>query len=165
MAVQAVPVISWLTLVIFTWGIGWKGPTFISTLALLPASILITTSGVRNLDIQLLEMARFYHAPSQRIIKEIYLGSLLPFLFAILDVNIGQAWKVILVSEYLCGSNGLGEKILLARMNINTPAVWAFTLIAIVSGVITEYLAKLALKKVTHYGYLPEGIKSIKSLW
>jgi NitT/TauT family transport system permease protein len=165
MAIQAAPIISWLTLVIFAWGIGWKGPIFISTLTLLPASILITASGVRNLDIQLLEMAHLYRAPSRRIIKEIYLGSLLPFMFAILNVNIGQAWKVILVTEYLCGNNGLGEKILLARMNINTPGAWALTLIAVVSGIITEYLAKQALKKVSNYGYLPDGIKSIKSLW
>ncbi|HEU24944.1 MAG TPA: ABC transporter permease, partial [Mesoaciditoga lauensis] len=43
--VQAVPVISWLALVIFVWGIGWKGPVVISFLSLLPISIFTTATG------------------------------------------------------------------------------------------------------------------------
>ena len=46
MVIQAVPVISWLSLVIFAWGIGWKGPVFIAFLSLLPLAILTTVAGV-----------------------------------------------------------------------------------------------------------------------
>lgn len=149
MVMQAVPVISWLTLIIFAWGVGWKGPIFITFLALLPVSILTTVSGVRSLDIDLLEMARLYRVPRRKILKDIYLGSLLPFITAILDVGIGQTWKAILVSEYLCGGDGLGVMILMARMNIDTPRVWALTLIVVILGIVTEHLMKLATRKVS----------------
>lgn len=147
MVIQAVPVISWLTLVIFAWGIGWKGPIFISTLSLLPMSILTTISGVRKLDSHLLEMAKLYQVPRRRIFRDIYVGSLFPFIAAILDVNIGQAWKVMLVTEYLCGGDGLGEKILMARMNVDTSGAWALTLIAVILGITAEILSKQLLGK------------------
>ncbi len=150
MVIQAVPVISWLSLVIFAWGIGWKGPVFIAFLSLLPISILTTVSGVRNLDKNLLEMARLYKVPRSKIWKDIYLGSLLPFIAAILDVSIGQAWKVILVAEYLSGGSGLGVEILRMRMNIDFPGVWALTLIAILLGITTERIIKLVLGRLSH---------------
>ncbi|MGE5397181.1 MAG: ABC transporter permease [Chitinophagales bacterium] len=141
--IQAVPVVSWLSLVIFAWGIGWKGPIFITVLALLPVAVLTTVSGVVNLDRNLLEMARVYHVPKSKVISEIYLGSLRPFVIAVIDITIGQAWKVILVSEYLCGNSGLGVEILSARYDINIPRVYALTLLAVLLGLITERLVKL----------------------
>jgi NitT/TauT family transport system permease protein len=164
MVIQAVPVISWLTLVIFTWGVGWKGPIFISTLSLLPMSILTTISGVHNLDHGLMEMAYFYRIPGDRILKQIYLGSLFPFIMAILDVNIGQAWKIILVTEYLCNGNGLGERIMMARMNLDTSGVWALTLIAVFLGIFTDLLSKQILKKVFIYGTLSQDNSPLKIL-
>jgi len=149
MVIQAVPVISWLSLVIFAWGIGWKGPVFITFLSLLPVSILTTVAGVRNLDKDILEMARLYKVPRSRVLRDIYLGSLLPFIAAILDVSIGQAWKVILVAEYLSGGSGLGVEILRMRMNIDFPGVWALTLIAVLLGIITERIIKLGLGRLS----------------
>lgn len=148
MIIQAVPVISWLTLVIFAWGIGFKGPIFITFLSLFPIALLTTISGVRNLDNNLLEMATLYRVPGWLIIKDIYLGSLVPFIVAILDVTLGQAWKVILVSEYLCGNSGLGVLILAARYEVNPPKVWALTFLAVLLGLLTERLVKMLLGKV-----------------
>lgn len=147
--IQAVPVVSWLSLVIFAWGIGWRGPVFIAFLSLLPMALLTTVSGMRSLDNKLLEMARLYRVPRQRIVKDIYLGSLLPFITAIIDVSIGQAWKVILVAEYLCGSSGLGVEILSARYDVNIPRVYALTLLAVLLGIITERIVKALLGRVS----------------
>lgn len=33
---QAIPIITWLALVMFIWGIGWTGPVVVSILALIP---------------------------------------------------------------------------------------------------------------------------------
>lgn len=150
MIIQAVPVVSWLSLVIFAWGIGWRGPIFIAFLSLLPMALLTTVSGVSNLDHKLLEMARVYQVPRRRVIKDIYLGSLIPFIVAIVDVSIGQSWKVILVAEYLCGNSGLGVEILSARYYVNIPKVYALTLLAVILGLITERLIKLWLGRISH---------------
>lgn len=149
MVIQAVPVISWLSLVLFTWGPGWKGPVFIVFLSLLPTAVLTTISGVQNLDRELLEMATVYRVPRQTILRDIYLGSLLPFFVAVVDISIGQAWKVILVAEYLAGDQGLGVSILSARYEINAVKVYAFTLLAVILGIMTERGVKLLLGRVS----------------
>lgn len=148
MVIQAVPVISWLSLVIFTWGISWEGPVFIAFLSLLPTAILTTIAGVQNLDRKLLEMARIYRVPWTRVLKDVYLGSLLPFFIAVVDVSLGQAWKVILVAEFLCGDQGLGVQISWARQLFNIPGVYAYTLLAVILGMLTERFIKYYLGKV-----------------
>lgn len=149
LVIQAVPVISWLSLVLFTWGRNWQGPVLIAFISLLPVAILTTVSGVRNLDQKLLEMARLYKVPTKRVLRDIYLGSLLPFIVAIVDVSLGQAWKVILVAEYLCGDSGLGLRIFDARSFVDTPAVYAFTLLAVLLGITTERLIKTGTRRVS----------------
>ncbi|BBJ27382.1 ABC transporter permease [Athalassotoga saccharophila] len=146
--VQAVPVISWLALVIFVWGIGWKGPVVISFLSLLPISIFTTAAGVRSTDKSLIEMARVYKVPQVKIIRTIYLGSLVPFVFSTVEVIIGDVWKVIVVSEYLCGSDGIGVLISWARQYVDVPRIYALTIIAVTLGIASERLVKIAFKKV-----------------
>lgn len=148
MVVQAVPVVSWLSLVIFSWGIGWRGPVFIAVVALLPMTVLTTASGVRHFDTELLEMARLYRVPRLRVARDIYAGSLLPFLGAVLEVGAGQAWKATLVAEYLSGGSGLGVKILMARMSIDSARVWAISLIAVALGLATEALVRAAARRL-----------------
>lgn len=149
MVIQAVPVISWLSLVLFTWGPGWEGPVFIVFLSLLPTAVLTTISGVQNLDRGLLEMASVYRVPYWAVFKHIYLGSLLPFFAAVIDISIGQAWKVILVAEYLAGDRGLGVNILSARYEVNAVKVYAYTLLAVILGIITERTVKALLGRIS----------------
>ncbi|MGI6468004.1 MAG: ABC transporter permease subunit [Syntrophomonadaceae bacterium] len=146
MFIQAVPVVSWLSLVIFAWGVGWRGPIFITFVSLLPTAVLTTVSGIRSLDKDLLEMARVYRVPFKKVFHYIYLGSLLPFIAAIIDVTIGQAWKVVLVSEYLAGGSGLGVEIFNARMVVDSAGAWSVTLMACLLGIATERLVKYCLR-------------------
>jgi NitT/TauT family transport system permease protein len=157
MVMQAVPVVSWLAFVFFTWGVGWRGPVFISSLSLLPISILTTFSGAQDHDIQLLEMATVYKVPQSKVFRIIWMGSLLPYILAVLEVSIGQAWKVMLVTEYLCSGEGLGEEIMLSRMNINTARAWGLTFIAVILGIASELLIKAITRKALPCAHMPES--------
>ena len=149
MIVQAVPVISWLALVIFLWGIGWKGPVLISFLSLLPVSIFTTAAGVRSIDKDLLEMVKVYKVPKRKVFKDIYLGSIVPFVVATIDISIGNVWKVVLVSEFLCGDEGLGVLISWARQYVDVPRVYALTIIAVAFGIISERLTRRFVRRLT----------------
>jgi NitT/TauT family transport system permease protein len=153
--VQAVPVISWLALVIFVWGIGWKGPVVIGFLSLLPISIFTTASGVRSTDKNLIEMAKVYRVPKVKIVKTIYLGSLVPFIFSTVEVIIGDVWKVIVVAEYLCGSSGIGVLISWARQYVDVPKIYALTIITVALGIASERVAKMAFRKILGKWQIP----------
>ncbi len=146
--VQAVPVISWLALVIFTWGIGWKGPVFISFLSLLPVVVFNTISGVRSTDRGLLEMSRVYSVPRLKVLIDVYLGSLVPFVLASLNVIVGGVWKTILVAEYLCGREGIGVEISWARQFVDIPRVYALTIIGVSLGLGFERAVKYVVRRV-----------------
>ncbi|HEU24321.1 MAG TPA: ABC transporter permease subunit, partial [Mesoaciditoga lauensis] len=127
--------------------IGWKGPVVISFLSLLPISIFTTATGVRSTDRNLIEMAKVYKVSQIRIIRTIYLGSLVPFIFSTVEVIIGDVWKVIIVSEYLCGSDGIGVLISWARQYVDVPRIYALTIIAVALGITSERFVKLFFRK------------------
>ncbi len=135
---QSVPVVSWLALAIFLWGIGWKGPVLLTTLSLLPVVIINTYSGVLNVDTRLIEMAKVYGVEKKKVFKYIYLGSLLPFMLASLRITLGNVWKTVLVTEFLCGDRGIGVMIAWARSYVDTPKIFALTLIGVTLAVSFE---------------------------
>ena len=145
---QSVPVISWLAFAIFMWGIGWKGPIFISTMSLLPIVIINTASGMSNIDRELIEVAKIYNVSKKKTIIYIYLGSIVPFIIASMEVVFGNIWKTILVTEYLCGDSGIGVMIAWARSYIDTPQIFALTLVAVLLAISMEYLSKLIIKRL-----------------
>lgn len=149
MVIQAVPVVCWLSLVIFSWGISWQGPIVIAFFSLLPMAILTTVSGVRNLDSKLLEMAKLYQVPAGKVFKDIYMGSLLPFIVAIIDVSVGHAWKVIVVAEYLCGNHGLGVLIAWARQRVDVTEIYALTLLIVLLGLGSEAFIRIILRRIS----------------
>ena len=148
MVVQAVPVISWLALVIFLWGLGWRGPVLISFLSLLPTAIFTTASGVNSLDKTLIEMASVYNVPKRKIVKGIYLGALAPFIFATIEVSIGNVWKVMIMAEYLCGTSGIGVLISWARQYVDVPKIYALTTIAVILGILSERIVKKLIERI-----------------
>ncbi|MBO8160998.1 MAG: ABC transporter permease [Thermosipho sp. (in: Bacteria)] len=143
---QSVPVISWLVLVIFLWGIGTKGPIAITVLSLLPNTTFAVAYGVKNTDKSLIEMAKVYKVSKKKIVKDLYLGSVVPFILTALEVVSGNLWKVIFVSEYLCGKSGIGVQIAWARQYVDIPKVYALTIFAILLGILSERISKMFVK-------------------
>ncbi len=139
MVLRSVPIVSWLSTVLFLWGIGWRSVLFIVFVTLLPQIMFNVAEGVRSVDVKLVEMAKIYRVSKRKIFKSIYLGSLLPFLVSAINVSIGTMWKSAIVAEYLLGGTGLGVRIQEAKFFINTPRVFALTLSAVVVGLGLEF--------------------------
>ncbi|MFN6992263.1 MAG: ABC transporter permease, partial [Fervidobacterium sp.] len=136
--IQAFPIITWLALVMFIWGIGWTGPVVVSFLSLVPHAILSTAIGIQTTDKRLIEVAKVYGVSRYKVIKDIYLGSLIPQIVSTLQVVIGNVWKVVVVSEYMCSDKGIGVLIAWARQSVAVEKVYAYTIIIISIGLIVE---------------------------
>ncbi len=145
---QAIPIITWLALVMFIWGIGWTGPVVVSILALIPQTILSTAIGVRTTDKRLTEVAKVYKVRTGKVIKDIYFGSIIPQIIGAIQVVIGNVWKVVVVSEYMCGDDGIGVLIAWARQSVAANRVYAYTFIVITIGLVVENLVHRYTKKV-----------------
>lgn len=148
LAAQAMPVVSWLALVVFSFGIGWCGPVFVASLAFLPQAVFTTIEGVHHFEKNLVEMADVYGVRGIRRWRDLYGGSLAPFMKAVVSTVAGGAWKAVLVAEYLCGDRGLGVRIAWARQMADVEGVYALSLMAVVLGLMGEWGVRVAARGV-----------------
>jgi len=148
LVIQAIPIITWLALVMFIWGIGWLGPVIVSILSLLPHTILSTAIGIRTTDKRLIEMAKVYRVKPSRVAKDIYMGSVLPQFLSAMQVIIGNVWKVVVVAEYMCGDKGIGVLIAWARQSVAVEKVYAYTAIIITIGLLVENVMNQFVMKI-----------------
>ncbi len=146
--VQAVPVISWLAVAIFAFGMGWKGPVLITVLSLLPVVSLNVAAGFKETDIRLVEMAKIFKISRAKIFRYIYLGSLVPFTLASLEITLGNVWKTTVVAEFLAGDSGIGVMIAWARNYVDTPRIYALTLFAVALAFTFEWISRKVLRRI-----------------
>jgi len=151
LVLQAVPIVSWLALAILWWGVGFQSPMYIVFLTLYPIMTLNIIQGVRSVDVKLIEMARVFSLKRRTIFKDIYLGSILPFVFSSLKISSGIMWKSVAVAEFMVGVTGIGRKIADAKYFLDTKNVFAYTIVLVFLGLASEIIFNAVSKKVFNY--------------
>ena len=147
--IRATPVASFILLVLL-----WTGrssvPVVIAALMVLPVVWANLSRGIKATDSQLLEMARAYRFSRWKVLRLIYLPSLSPYFSASLTTAMGLAWKSGAAAEVLClPRRGLGAEIYHAKLALEIPDLFAWTLVVVVLSLLLEKLlrALLASKK------------------
>lgn len=137
---RSTPVMSVIILAII-WFESDLVPVVVTILMLFPIIYGNVAAGIGNMDRELLEMARMYKVKPLRIIAELYLPSVLPYLLAGAATAMGIAWKVIIAAEILSQpSRAVGTDLMIAKINFATAQVFAWTVVVIVISFIFEYL-------------------------
>jgi NitT/TauT family transport system permease protein len=141
--IKATPVMSVIILAII-WFRTDTVPIFVTFLMIFPIIYGNVVAGIRNVDRHLLEMARIYKVKIYRIIGELYLPSILPYLLAGASTAIGITWKVIIASEILSQPKfAIGTNLMLGKIELATAQVVAWTVVAIIISFLFEYLLKI----------------------
>jgi NitT/TauT family transport system permease protein len=148
---QSIPIVSWLALAIFWWGVGFSSPVYIVFLTLFPIFTINVAEGVRNVDMKLVEMAKLYRLPRKVVLSKIYFSSAIPFIVSSMRVGIGIMWKSVAVAEFMVGTSGIGRVIADSKYSINIVRVFSYTLVLVILGILTEKVLDLIMKKGTRY--------------
>lgn len=139
--VQTVPPISWIILAIMWFQTGSAGPTLlILVIATFPIFFFNALQGIRQVPEQLVEMAKTFRVNRMRIIQDVYVPSIWPFVSSAISICIGISWKTIVMAELLSSNSGVGAMMELALLNVETEEIMAWTLIVTVFGVATEHI-------------------------
>lgn len=143
---RATPVVSFILLV-YLWVTRANIPGLIAGMMVLPVVWGSLTAGLKAVDGQLLEMARAYGFSRLKTLRLIYLPSLRPhFTGAILN-GFGLAWKSGVAAEVLCPPKwAIGSSIQQARQALETPELFAWTLVIVALSLVLEGLLGLWLK-------------------
>jgi len=148
---QVTPLISWLLLAMIWIGFS-RVPVFIVFVTTLPLIVINVFQGVSSIDRQLLQMASVFSISKDRIIREIYLPQITPFLMAGVANALGTTWKAVAMAEFLSVQTGIGASMAVARINLETADLFAWTITLIVLGMLTDrLLAYLTRRKLSQW--------------
>jgi NitT/TauT family transport system permease protein len=120
---------------------------------LFPIFTINIAEGVRNVDKKLVEMAKIYKIPKNTVFGKIYLASAFPFIVSSMRVGVGIMWKSVAVAEFMVGTSGIGRAISDSKYSINIERVFAYTLILIILGILTEKLLDLLVRRGSRYAF------------
>ena len=143
--VRATPVASFIILVLL-WVSNGRVPVVISALVVLPVIWESTAAGLRSVDRDLLEFARAYRLTRLDTWRRIVIPSMLPQLAVAVCTAIGLAWKSGVAAEVLClPKAAVGTQVYFSKLYLDTPALFAWTLIVVALSLTVERIARRLL--------------------
>lgn len=107
-AILAMPNLAWALFCSLAFGFGDTGPIITVVLTGIPFVIINVREGVRNTPTDLFDMARAFGVPRKRVIFNVLIPSLMPFLFAAARYCFALGWKGLVVAEVFGGQDGAG---------------------------------------------------------
>lgn len=147
---KATPVASFIILALI-WMPSSQLPIFISFLMVLPIIYTSVLQGVRQTDIQLLEMAKVFRVPFWRQVKAIYIPQVFPYFYSACSVSLGLAWKSGIAAEVIgLPHNTIGEALYEAKVFLSTDEMFAWTAVVVLTSVMFEKLVLKLLKQAVN---------------
>lgn len=145
--VRATPVVSFILLV-YLWVTRANIPGVIAALMVLPVIWVSVSTGLASVDAQLLEFAHAYRFSRLKTLRLIYLPSLRPHFTGGLLTAFGLAWKSGVAAEVICPPKlAIGSRIQQARLALETPELFAWTLVIIALSLGLEALLRRGLHR------------------
>lgn len=147
-AIRSTPVIS-LILLIIIWAGNELVPVLIAVLTMFPIICVNIIEGIRNVDQSLVEMGNVYKVSKSRILTEISIPSILPFLTAGISNALGFGWRAIIIGEVLAQPTmGIGTRMQDAQIFLMVSELIAWTLMAIMISYIFESIMRIVERKI-----------------
>lgn len=140
-AVKTAPVASFVVLALLFAGSGWLS-ALIAFLMVVPIFYSNLLAGLKSVEPERFEAAAVFGMVNSDRFRFIYLPYVVPFFSGACEVGIGTAWKAGISAEVIgIASGSIGEKIYDAKINLETPELFAYTLAAIVISLVLERAA------------------------
>ncbi|MFJ5955108.1 ABC transporter permease [Paenarthrobacter sp. NPDC092416] len=121
--------------------------TSIALAALFP-TMIATVDGIRGVGNDLMDVARVYRLTRKERVLNVLLPAAAPQIFSGLQVSLQVAFIVMIASEMLGSSQGIGAMTLLAQQSFMTADMWAGILLLGVIGFLVNLLFSLLKRRV-----------------
>lgn len=123
-------------------------PVFTGFLMSLPIVWANVSEGISAPDEKLLEMGKAFGMSKKNELKFIRIPALAPYFTAAATTSMGLTWKACIAAEVICTpASSVGAGIYNAKVYLETPSLFAWTLTVILFSVLLERLIKRVLQK------------------
>ena len=138
---KSTPVASFIILALVWVKTTWLA-TVISFIMVLPLIYANVREGIDSADRQLLEMAQVFRLSRRKTFRYCYLPAIMPFFLSAISSALGFAWKSGIAAEVLGRpARAIGSQIYDSKIYLETPDLFAWTLVVILLSVLLERLA------------------------
>jgi NitT/TauT family transport system permease protein len=132
-----------MSLIIF--GLSDVGPVLAVALVSAPYVAINVAEGIRGTDQSLVKMSQAFRRSPRQIRREVYVPTIVPFVFAAVRMSFAVAWKVEALTEVFGGSSGVGFQIRSEYQLFSITGVLAWMLLFIAFMLVIE---RLVLRKL-----------------
>jgi len=124
-ATQSVPKVAVAPIILVWFGLGLQSKLVIAFLVAFFPIVVDTATGLRATPTGLLELARSLRASPLQIFLKVQFPAALPFIFAGAKVAVTLAVIGAVIGEFVGSLNGLGNLLLTANSQLDSPLAWA----------------------------------------
>ena len=137
-AMKATPVAS-IVILCLVWLSGRRLSVFIVFLVVTPVIYTNILAGIKNLDLKMKDMARVFGINGLHRLLYVYLPELKTYIVAAFTLSTGMAFKAEIAAEVIGTPGGsVGKMLYNAKVYLETPELFAWTLVIIVLSVVVE---------------------------
>lgn len=148
---RAIPPVALVPIFVSLIGFGNETRILSITLAALFPTLIATIDGVRGIDPTLTMVSRVYRFEAPQRIAGVVLPAASPRIFSGMQVSLQTAFIVMIASEMLGSSTGLGAATLLAQQSFAIADMWACILVLGVIGYASSALFGLLRRRVLRW--------------
>lgn len=146
--IKATPVASFIILAL-VWINSKNLSVFISFLMVLPVIYTNIRQGIKSIDRNLIEVGEVFALSRKKMLRYLYLPSMVPYIASACTVGIGLCWKSGISAEVIgLPNNTMGMHLYNAKVYLNTPDLFAWTVAIILLSVAMEKILLTGLNLV-----------------
>lgn len=157
---RSIPVVSLLPLALVVLGTDNTMKITVIAYATCWPILLNTTDGVRQLDPTLDMTARVYRITGVRRLVRVVLPAVSPRIFAGMRATLSYALLLLVVSEMIGSTSGVGFRILTSEQTYNIANMWAGILLLGIIGNVVNVLFVFAERRALRW-YLRPGLSEV----
>lgn len=149
--IRVLPTIS-LILLTLIWFNSFQATVAVAFCVIFPMLYTCMCGAMDSVDKDLLQMAKVYKIDKKRLIFRIYIPQMTPTLFTGIKSSIGLNLKLVIAAEVLAQTaESMGLYMQLAKINLDTASLLAWTLVAVVMGALVEGLVAIIEKRTVKW--------------
>jgi len=139
-ALYATPSVALIPVIVVWFGFGATAKSIVVGLFVIFPVLINTMRGVREVDPDLLEVARSYCSSEPKLWRDLLIPSALPFIITGLRLAIGRGLVGVIVAEFFTAISGLGNLIVTNANSFETARMFVPIVVIAVYGVLATAL-------------------------